>query len=264
MTGAIIHMFWHGPPLSDLERLCMASFVYHGHELRLYSYEPLERVPAGVTEMDAASVLPASEIFLTRRKKSLAHFADYFRAVVLHRYGGIWADTDVVCLQPLNYASPFILGYEDGERINNAVMGLPAGHQLTQELLKSWDNPCRILPFDDGRSKRRKWLRRLLPGDPKTRLKWGELGPVGVTQWIRYWQLEDQILPFWHFYPVPHSHWRSIFDGSLVGNLEFLGNARCLHLWNEMLRRHGIDKNQRFVPNSLIETLRQRYLPDDG
>lgn len=259
----VIHMFWHGSPLSDLERLCMASFVHHGHELRLYSYAPLARVPVGVTEVDASTVLPETEVFRCKKRGSLGAFSDYFRAAVLHSHGGIWADTDVVCLSPLSYGQSLILGYEDTSTINGAVFGLPAGHRLTEELLKSWADPCRILPFDRLKDKRRKFLRRLLPGNPRARLKWGELGPTGITQWVNELGLADQILPFWHFYPIPYSHWRSIFDSSLAGNLEFLGNARCLHLWNEMLRRHGIDKNQRFAPDSLIETLRRRYLPDD-
>ena len=34
-----VHMFWHGPPLSRIERLCMSSFVAHGHAVRLHVYE---------------------------------------------------------------------------------------------------------------------------------------------------------------------------------------------------------------------------------
>ena len=48
-----VHMFWHGPPLSRIERLCMSSFVAHGHTVQLHVYEEPKRVPAGVTDRRA-------------------------------------------------------------------------------------------------------------------------------------------------------------------------------------------------------------------
>jgi hypothetical protein len=58
-----IHMFWHGPALSRLERLCMASFVANGHTVLLHAYEPPANVPNGVTICDAAKVLPRERLF---------------------------------------------------------------------------------------------------------------------------------------------------------------------------------------------------------
>jgi hypothetical protein len=52
MIGSVlpdIHMFWHGPALSRVERLCMASFVANGHTVLLHAYEPPTNVPKGVT-----------------------------------------------------------------------------------------------------------------------------------------------------------------------------------------------------------------------
>lgn len=255
-----IHMFWHGSPLSELERLSLASFAHHGHKVMLYSYSDLSRIPAGITLADAANIIPEKEVFRCKKRKSLGAFSDYFRAAVLHKNGGIYADTDVICLKPLKYDSEIILGYEDSSTINGAVMGVHAGSKLTEELLLSWENPDRILPFDTKKDKRRKFWRRLHPGNSRERLLWGELGPTGITNWINQLGWEDKILPFWHFYPIPYTHWRSIFDSSMSGNHSFLDNSSCIHIWNEMLRLNNIDKNQKFPPDSLIEMLRSRYL----
>ncbi len=34
----IIQSLWIGNPLSKLERLCIQSFIDHGHEFHLYTY----------------------------------------------------------------------------------------------------------------------------------------------------------------------------------------------------------------------------------
>jgi len=255
---ATIHMFWHGPPPSRLERLCMASFVANGHPLHLHCYRPPEGLPDGVVLRDGRETLPEQRLFLGAGG-SLALFADQFRCALLNREGGIWADTDVVCLKPLRYPSPLVFGLESDGRVNNAVLGLEPGHRILRELLATFDDPCRAWPFDTARDRRRKLLRRLRPGDRRRALKWGELGPHGVSRWLAHLGLMDQALPFWHFYPVHWSNWRAVFDESLADNVELVANSRTLHLWNEMLRRHHVDKDRPFPARSLFEQLCRRF-----
>ena len=59
-------MFWHGPPLSRIERLCMSSFVANGHAVKLHVYDEPQRVPPGVTICDATAVLPRDQLFVHR------------------------------------------------------------------------------------------------------------------------------------------------------------------------------------------------------
>ncbi|HSD74462.1 MAG TPA: glycosyltransferase, partial [Steroidobacteraceae bacterium] len=79
----------------------MSSFVANGHTVRLHVYQPPEGVPAGVQLADAAKTLPRKRMFRMKESNSVAGFADWFRFQLLHDQGGIWADTDVVCLKPL-------------------------------------------------------------------------------------------------------------------------------------------------------------------
>ena len=58
-----IQMLWIGPRLSALERLSMASFLAHGHEVRLYTYGDVEGIPPGVTHHDGREIVPASQVF---------------------------------------------------------------------------------------------------------------------------------------------------------------------------------------------------------
>jgi hypothetical protein len=260
----VIHMFWHGPALSRVERLCMASFMAHGHRVHLHVYEQPQGVPLGVYVVDASNVLPERQLFRHPKTGSMAMFADWFRYCVLYAQGGVWADTDVVCLQALVYGDPEIYAWEDERQINNAVLGLPAGSALALWMAQCCENPNRILPYDDGRSKRRKWRRRFLEGNRRANVKWGEFGPVGFTAAARHFGLAAKALPPWHFYPIHYRGWQDIFTSASGDLSALLGQSRALHLWNEMMRREpGFDKNARFPANSPFEQLCSRFLGDD-
>ncbi len=52
-----IQFLWVGPSLSRLEQLSLASFVYHGHDVHLYTYEDVQGIPDGVTVKDGQECL---------------------------------------------------------------------------------------------------------------------------------------------------------------------------------------------------------------
>ena len=258
-------MFWHGPALSRLERLCMASFVAHGHAVLLHVYEAPVNVPKGVTLADAGKVLPRERLFKHAESGSFALFADGFRYRLLLEHGGLWVDTDVVCLQPFAFTSGEVFGWQDENIINNAVLGLPKGHRLAQWMNEVCERPDRVLPYDSLKMRRRKLMRRWLPGDARRTVTWGETGPNGLTAAARHLHCTGAALPFWHFYPIGYSNWHTVFDSSLRDNQGLIAASHGLHLWNEMARRSpGFDKNGRFPPDSLFERLCARYLTSDS
>jgi hypothetical protein len=261
----VIHMFWHGASLSRLERVCMASFVAHGHRVHLHAYEVPSGVPNGVQLVDARTVLPEKDIFRHAKTGSMAMFADWFRYRVLYEQGGVWSDTDVVCLRPLAYMHPEIYAWEDDQRINNAILGLPAGHELALWMAECCANPNKILPYDDGRSKRRKWRRRFLEGNRRANVKWGEFGPSGFTAAARHLGYADKALPAFHFYPIHYLQWRLAFEPASDDFKSMLEQSAAVHLWNEMMRREsGFDKNARFHLASFFERACAAYLKDDS
>jgi glycosyl transferase-like sugar-binding protein/alpha 1,4-glycosyltransferase len=260
----LIQMFWHGRPLSRIERLSMASFVANGHAVHLHTYEAVEGIPSGVTLKDARTILPATSIFHHAKSGSIAAFADLFRYRLLYEQGGIWADTDMVCLQPLNYSTTEVFGWMDSETINNALLGLPQGHAIARWMAECCENPNRWLPYDNLKTRRRKLKRRFLLNGLGNIL-WGEYGPQGFTRAAQHFGIAERALPFWHFYPLHYKHWRAMFDGSLAENPQFLSNSKAIHLWNEMFRRErGFDKNAQFPPESPFERLWARYFRTDS
>jgi hypothetical protein len=255
-------MFWHGAPLSRIERLSMASFLANGHALDLYVYEEPPGVPCGVRLLEAQRVLPRTMMFRNRHTGSLAPFADWFRYRLLLERGGLWADSDVVCLRPLAFSTPLLFGWADEELVNNAVLGMPAGPPLAQWMSTVCENPNRIVPYDGLRMRLRKWRRRVLQGDRRERVRWGELGPKGLTRAARYLGYLRQARPERDFYPVRCEAWQLLFEDSTPSRSLSLDQSYCVHLWNEMTRRQrGFVRDGPFPPDSPFEQLCRRYLP---
>lgn len=259
-----VHMFWHGPALTRLERMCISSFLAHGHTVHMHVYDYVTSMPAGVRIIDANLTLPRDAVFRHAKTSSLAPFADWFRYKVLHEQGGIWADADVVCLKPFAFDAPQTYAWQDEQVINNAVLGFERGHPLAQWMATCCEQPNRWLPYDSFKVRRRKFKRRFLQGNRRGNIGWGEYGPYGLTRAAQHLGYSEQALPFWHFYPVHPLNWRTVFDGSLPGDTRLLADSSALHLWNEVTRRTpGFDRNARFPAHSLFETLCRRYLTSD-
>src|SRR3954454_16532370 len=110
MADERIQGLWVGPRLSVVERLSIASFLHHGHNYHLFTYGPVEGLPAGAVLEDARSILPESMIFQYREHASYAGFLDLFRYKVLLERGGWWVDTDPVCLRPFDFDEPYVFG----------------------------------------------------------------------------------------------------------------------------------------------------------
>lgn len=103
-SNRVIQGLWFGEPLSDLERLCMKSFMANGHEFHLYAYDELQDVPKGVVVKDANHIVSRETI---KEFRWFAGFSDYFRYSLLLR-GGWYVDMDVVCLRPLDFSSEYV------------------------------------------------------------------------------------------------------------------------------------------------------------
>src|SRR6202022_3270560 len=116
--------------------------------------------PAGVRLMPAAQILPRALLFTHRRSGSLGSFSDWFRYRLLRERGGLWADADVVCLAPIAYPQDVIFGWQDTQLLNNAVLGLPAGHELAVWLEACCEYPNRLLPYDNLSVRLRQLRRR--------------------------------------------------------------------------------------------------------
>ncbi|HIF9091538.1 TPA: hypothetical protein ACX6NR_000468 [Photobacterium damselae] len=264
----VIRTLWIGGSLSRLEKICLASFLYHGHRVVLYVYDKVDNLPRGVEVADASEIVPKDKIFTYGKitgqgKGSYAGFANYFRyKMLLIHPNSFWVDADVICLKPFLLEDELVFCYESQTTINNAVIGSKnKGHKLFYELIEYCENPFKIKKWDTIKIMMKKLYGRFW-GKCKTEfIPWGLTGPKALSGYVFKLNLEKYSVASPFYYPILPSNWKDIFLDENI-NISDLGDAYSIHLWNEYLRRDGIDKNQKMNPNSLYEKIISEYKLD--
>ena len=234
MTGvenkATIQTLWIGDSLSTMEKLSLVSFLEQGHPAVLYSYREPAGVPGGIEVRDASEIIPENQVF-TYDNGSPAAFANLFRYKLLFDKGGWWLDTDVVCVRPLPKMDHFYVAGEKGPAgLCNGIMYAPASDSICARLY--------------GRA-----LARGAKG-----LYWGETGAALIRSEVA----EHMLAPPETFCPINYWDVKSIVRER---NSPFLGRSTlAVHLWNEMWRTEGLDKDATYPSGSLYERLKSFVL----
>lgn len=79
--------------------------------------------------------------------KKYAFVSDYARLCALYRYGGVYLDTDVEVLRPLDdfLGHEAFSGFEDDTFLQSGTMGAAKGHPWIAELLRHYDDRSFLL-----------------------------------------------------------------------------------------------------------------------
>lgn len=242
MVPAIIQSLWIGEKLSVMEKLCISSFITHGHPFHLYVYDEVMGIPEGATVKDASKILPADKIFKYKDRDSYAGFANLFRYKLLLEEGNYWVDTDMVCLQPFQHDADYVFASErlPSEaspglvKANNCLMKTPSGSAIMEYCYQT------SAQKDSGT------------------LEWGETGPKLLTEAITRMKMQNYVARPDTFCPVNWWEWSQLLDGLIDDRV--LTDSHAVHLWNEMWRRNRVDKSGTFNANSVYEQLKQTYL----
>jgi hypothetical protein len=230
-----IQTLWIGPRLSTMEQLALASFVHHGHEVELYTYAAVADVPSGVIVRDGNTILPESMIFLYREHQSYSGFSNYFRYKLLLERGGCWVDTDLIALAPLAFDDDHVFCSEEArgaQFVTTSFIKAPAGSPVMQ---RAWD---------------------LCATKDPTQIRWGETGPALLREVVESLGMHAAVRPPTVFCPIPYPRWESLLDPAAP---ELPADALAVHLWNEMWRRNGKEKDAGYDPRCLYEQLKERY-----
>ncbi|GAB2698905.1 hypothetical protein GCM10027037_24110 [Mucilaginibacter koreensis] len=255
-----VQSLWIGSQLSNVERLCIKSFLDHGHPFHLYAYEEIKNPPAGTTIIDARTILPESAIFRYKEgwgAGSVSGFADIFRLQMIKKTGGWWVDMDIICLKPLDFEQELIFcsSYESeyGSLVNNCIFRAPQNSRFITYCLDEIDK----IDLQN--------------------MSFGLAGPFLFQQGVKALQLEGAVMPFDYFNPIG---WRNVNE-MILGNANFKSrfkeslrpilkpatltgrritkNSYTLHLWNEIWKSSNFDKNGRYSSSSLFEKLKRKH-----
>jgi mannosyltransferase OCH1-like enzyme len=203
----------------------------------LYVYDTVNNIPVGTVVKDANQILPASRIFQYKHQASYAGFSNFFRYKLLLERGGWWSDTDNICLKPFDFPEKYVFAAEvcDGLKVvTSGIIKAPAGSEAMRH---AWE-VCQ-----------RK--------DPQ-QLMWGETGPKLTGETVKEYSLEQYVKPHEVFCPLGYTEWHKVLEPEIDGAL--FANSYAIHLWNEMWRAAGKDKNLSYDRNCLYEQLKRKYL----
>jgi Glycosyltransferase sugar-binding region containing DXD motif len=233
----VIQGLWVGPRLSVMEQLCVSSFLRNGHPFHLYVYQETTGIPPGTVVLDGNRILPASRIFTYREHNTYAGFANFFRYKLLLEKGGWFVDLDTICLRPFQFQTEYLFsseGINGRQLVNLGAVKAPAGSRIMQY---AWEACERM--------------------DPAT-LKWSQCGPTLLGEAIQRCSLHEYVKAWTVFCPVHFSVWRQLLDPSI--RWKFGDDTHAVHLWNELWRQSGQDKDASYPPDCLYEQLKRRYL----
>ncbi len=178
-------------------------------------------MPAGADLRDASEILPRDRVFCYSSGPgagSVAAFANLFRYALLAKYGGWWVDMDIICLTENFPDYDLFFAYEEGTRINNGILYFPKGSHVMQS--------C----FEEASASGKN-------------LVWGQTGPGLLTDVLERSELAHRAQSISLCYALEWHHYLYFWDPDLREAVEeAVKDSIVVHLWNEMVRRIGLNK----------------------
>jgi hypothetical protein len=236
-TNKVIQGLWIGAELSVMEQLSISSFLSNGHAYHLYVYDTPKNIPAGAVVKDGNEILPASRIFQYKHHASYAGFSNFFRYKLLLERGGWWCDLDNVCLKPFDFPDEYVFATEvcaGLEVVASGIIKAPAGGEAMGH---AWE---------------------VCQSKSPAQLKWGETGPKLTGEAVRKYSLEYYVKSHDVFCPFGYDEWHRVLEPETEASL--IANSHSIHLWNDMWRTSGQDKNASYDPACIYERLKRKYL----
>lgn len=216
MIPRTVHRIWLGGPEPEWTQSFAETWRQPGWDLRHWDDEAIgELFPlANQVIFDEAPQLAPDHVGQLR--------SDVLRYEILHRFGGVYVDTDFECLRPIDPLLEEIAAFAAWEQprrwINNAILGSTPGHPFLAALIDE-------LPANVEAN----------AGYKPNRLS----GPRHVTQvWLRHGKgvkIFDRDL----FYPFGWAEVADYMPGTF-DPAETFPKAYCCHYWNNARRRRNL------------------------
>jgi hypothetical protein len=217
----------------------------------LYCYDAPAGIPEGVEVRDAATILPRERI-IRHSSGSVSLFSNLFRYELQRRGVGIWLDSDVYLLRPIEDDRRFLFGYEDDGTINTAVLRLPADSPLLSRLMKIFEEDS-VPTWLPRRHRLNAWWRLKTRGRTAlSQMPWGVAGPRALTALAAEEGLTHWALPPHIFYPLHYTQVERLLDPR--ASLADIAAYDCIdvHLWNEKIKHF---KDEPAPPGSFLARL---------
>lgn len=130
----ILHYCWYGPaPISELSRSCIGTWREQMPDFAVEKWDE-RRLDRSIRYLD-----------LAYRARKFAFVADYMRFKALYEHGGVYLDTDVEVIRPLDrlLGEELFIGYQAPHSVGAGVIGAVKGHPFLRLVLDRLDAEAR-------------------------------------------------------------------------------------------------------------------------
>ena len=134
MIPKIIHYVWiGGSPLPSLAKKCLETWKTFCPDYEIKKWDE--------TNFNISSNQYCREAY---EAKKFAFVSDYIRLYALVSYGGVYLDTDVELLKPIDnfLVHQAFSGFENDKAIPTGIMACERGFPLFHNLLSEYENRC--------------------------------------------------------------------------------------------------------------------------
>ncbi|MCV3383757.1 hypothetical protein L8T82_07900, partial [Campylobacter sp. IFREMER_LSEM_CL292] len=247
MVKQEVSSFWYIPKGYDgiglMEILSIKSFIDNGYRFILYTYNLNDIIFNKLNDMfddfelrDANEIISFERYFSDDRGAGVAAFSDYFRFNMLYKRGGVWVDLDMICLNYIDISQNYIFSQEINNdetkpRITTSFLKFPKGSEFGKKLIYEADQII----------------------NNKKLIKWGVIGPWFLAEQVKKYSLQKYA---WSFEKTCQISWMKARD--FVNKLEFDDSQPFLHLFAEMWRTWGLEKNF-FYKDNIYGSLLKKY-----
>lgn len=256
----VIAGLWIGSHLSDLEQVCIQSFLDFGHRFVLYGYEKIENAPKGTELRDAREVFDSGEILRHRKSGSPALHSDLFRYQLCAKTDFVYVDLDMLALRPFDMADDYILGWQDSASINGAVLGLPNGSELLEQLKSYTGESFGYPPYLGKNRQLERWIKSIFQRGPIHDWPWGSLGPKLLTYHAQKTGEAKHAAEIDAFYPISFGQTAQLLEPNALDYADLGTNSYAVHLWASRLRQiQAKDHGGAIPPDSFLAKAIKRH-----
>jgi hypothetical protein len=249
IVNKIIRGIWSGPTLTNIQKLCIQSYIDHGHEFHLYISEPTSGVPEKTVVHQTSEISPVSD---KQRFALTNHYCDYLRVLLIQKEGGWYVDLDTVCLRTFDFLEPYVFISENEWDWNMKTSGEPF---VPSDVVTPLINNC-IFKSPAQAVFLEKIIQRIHNMDTLHPKNWIAMGPALFREVVPEEHLQFYVKPPVTFdalcpndlllFVSPDIHWN-------------LSNSYTLHLRTSGWVSNGLDANKQYPENSLFEQLKRKH-----
>jgi hypothetical protein len=249
---AKVSSLWVGSQLSLAHKIAISSFIYHGHNVKIYVYDKSIEVPSGVEKADANTIIKESLVF--RHYDSYAAFSDLFRYAMIAKTGETWIDADTFSFSDSFFDDQEYVFIKESDNIYGAgILKAPANSDFIKSLysyskkISNAENSRKEVSIDNKNF----WE------------SWTYLGPSLLTRVVKElsldnFSIEKNIINLvdihkespidFYWSPTPSEENIKRIDGAIAGTF-----------FNSWLDQRGFDKN--LLPEgSIMELFYKKFI----